>query len=134
MIGVDTNVWVRYLVEDDQDQTALAARVLESSEASEQGLYLAQVTLCETVWVLQSGYGFTKAEVVGVVRELLRVRHVTIEGSDRVRTALRVFERGSADFSDYLVLTDARELGCDGFVTFDQDLLTEPDAVHPADR
>lgn len=131
MIAVDTNVLVRYLVEDDADQTERAARLIESALGRGERVFVSQLVACKTVWVLVGGYGFSRTEVASVLRALLAARQVVIEQSDEVRAALEGFEGGPADFADYLILERGRAAGCESLASFDRKLATERDVVTP---
>ena len=131
MIALDTNVLVRYLVDDDPVQSGKAAALIDEAIAREDRLFVSQIVLCEAVWVMSAGYGFSRREIAGVIGSLLAARQVVIEGADRVRTALDTYARGAADFADYLILEFGRAAGCERFATFDADLLEQPDVVAP---
>lgn len=119
MTGVDTNVLVRYLVQDDPRQSALATAFLESRTSDDPG-YLSHITLCELVWVLQSCYGQERAEIRAVVDRLLRVSQLQVESPAIVRQALDDHASGRADFSDHLMARTNLAAGCSATVTFDR--------------
>ncbi len=131
MIAIDTNVLVRYLVEDDPSQTARAAALVEEVMSRDERIFVSQIVLCEVVWVLTSGYGFQRKEVSEVIRNLLKTRQVVVEEPDRVRWAIDAYARGKADFADYLILESGRAAGCDRLATFDAELLGQPDVFSP---
>lgn len=129
MTGVDTNVLVRYLVQDDAAQARKAAAFLERENAS--GFFLGQVVLCELVWVLSFAYGYRKVEIMAVLRQLLRTAQFVIEGPEAVRRAIDRYDQGSGDLSDFLILESALEGGCDSVVTFDRKLHRTPGFSSP---
>lgn len=131
MIGVDTNVLVRYLVEDDARQSERAAKLIDQALERDERIFVSQIVLCEMVWVLGSGYGFPRAEVAALLRALLRARQVAVDEIDTVRTALENYSIGKADFADYLILERARAAGCEGLASFDQTLAAEPGVFSP---
>jgi predicted nucleic-acid-binding protein len=119
MIGLDTNILVRYLTLDDATQTALATRIFNSLSIESPGFIPLTVTL-ELVWVLESSYGFGKDRIVETIDALLRTEELILERPDAVRQALRRFTAISADFADCLIERCAYEAGCQHTVTFDK--------------
>ncbi len=120
MIGLDTNVLVRYFVADDPAQSARAARFIESRCTMDDPGFVDRVALCELVWVLSSGYGYGRAEIARVLDALLASRDIVLEDHEAVRGAARAFERGAADFADALIGLVNRARGCAATATFDR--------------
>jgi predicted nucleic-acid-binding protein len=131
MIALDTNVLVRYLVEDDQKQSRRAARLVETALADDEPLFISDIVVCETVRVLASAYGFSRAEIVDVLGSLLRAKSVVFSSTDRLSSALEAYRRGKGDFADYLIREQAHTHGADQVATFDKPLLKEPGFVAP---
>ena len=119
MIGLDTNVVVRYLVQDDPVQSKIANRIFEHDITSSNEGLVSSIVLCEVVWVIHRAYKQKKAKLLEIVRLLLESENIEIEHRDSVWRALRSFEYGEADFSDYLLADINRTLGADTTVTFD---------------
>jgi predicted nucleic-acid-binding protein len=126
MIAVDTNVLVRFLVEDDPDQTAIAAAVVERAIDSAEPLFVPQIVLCELVWVLSHAYKFSRSEILNVLQQLRRGAQITLERSDEIRRAIESFATGRGDFPDYLIAERAAASGCTTVVTFDRALYADP--------
>ncbi len=120
MIGLDTNVIVRYIVQDDPVQGELAVRVFEDRLTSEERGFVSAVTLCEVVWVLIRGYKVGRSELVRVIRSLLEAEELEIEDRDLVWCALSDFKSGQADFSDYLIGRKGTAAGVSTTLTFDE--------------
>ncbi len=118
MIGLDTNVIVRYVAQDDPKQSPKATRLIESLTANSPG-FITVVSIIELVWVLSSCYGSTKGEICGVLETLLRTKELVVAQADTVWKALRVFRNGTADFADCLIERSANEVGCSHTATFD---------------
>lgn len=125
MIALDTNVVVRFLVEDDKTQSAKAARLIDQAIARDQTLFVSEVVLCETVWVLRSSYRVSRAAVAEVLGQLLKATHLTFPDADALLRALAAFAAGKGDFADYVIQEEARAGGCVGVATFDKTLLQE---------
>ena len=118
MIGLDTNVLVRYVTQDDPVQSAKASQLIESLTAASPG-FVSLVTLTELVWVLQSCYQSAKGDVVMVLETLLHTRELTVEHADIIWQALRKFTAGKADFADCLVERYGHAAGCEYTANFD---------------
>lgn len=120
MIGLDTNVLVRYVAQDDPAQSQKATRLIESLTA-ENPAYIGLVSLTELVWVLTGCYSCSKDEVVAVLEGLLRTKGFQVEGAETAWKAVRLFKGGGADFADCLIECSAKRAGCDYTATFDRD-------------
>ena len=119
MIGLDTNVVVRYLTHDDTAQTAAAVRVMDSLSADTPG-FLSLIVVVELVWVLEVSYRFKKNEIEQVLETLLRSKELVIERAEVVFQALRKFSASRADFADCLIERCGHAAECRYTVTFDR--------------
>jgi predicted nucleic-acid-binding protein len=119
MIGLDTNVLVRYIMQDDARQSALATRLVESLSVELPG-FVPLVSVVELAWVLSSAYALDRGQVVQAVESLLRTKEIVVERAEIVWKALRVFQRANADFADCLIERSAAVAGCDRTMTFDR--------------
>lgn len=119
MIGLDTNVLVRYIAQDDPKQSAKATKLIESLTTDAPG-YVGVVSVVELVWVLTGCYASTKNEICDVLETLLRTREIVVAQSDTVWKAIHLFKRGKADFADCLIERSAAEAGCSHTATFDR--------------
>ena len=120
MIGIDTNILVRYIVQDDEEQARLASSVLEGKlDENNQGLVSA-VVLCELVWVLRRAYGYGKGQVVEVLQALMSSADLMVDRADDAWRALREYESGPADFPDYYMGQMNRTLHAETTYTLDQ--------------
>jgi len=120
MIGLDTNMIVRLIVEDDLVQSERAAHFIESNCTSERPGFINRVTLCETVWVLKTGYGFDREKIAAVIKRITEALHFVVEDREHVQRALDRFERAAVDFADALVAEVNRAHGCSATATFDR--------------
>jgi predicted nucleic-acid-binding protein len=118
MIGLDTNVLVRYVTQDDPVQSRKASELIESLTTLSPG-FVSLVSVVELVWVLQSCYQCAKGELVTVLETLLRTRELTIEQAEIVWQALRKFTTSKADFADCLIERCGHSAGCEYTATFD---------------
>jgi predicted nucleic-acid-binding protein len=118
MIGLDTNVLVRYVAQDDEKQSAIASDLIEAFTPAAPG-FIALVSIVELVWVLQSSYKASKEEIITVLETLLRTRELNIENAEIIWQAIRRFSESNADFADCLIERSAHAAGCDHTFTFD---------------
>lgn len=102
MIGLDTNVLVRYIAQDDPKQSPIATKLITSLTTENPG-FISQVSLVELVWVMQSCYKASKPEVVAILETLLSTRELLVENTEIAIKALKIFETSKADFSDCLI-------------------------------
>ena len=126
MIGLDTNVLVRYLTQDDAKQFQEASALLLGLEKQQRSAYLSAISLCETVWVLARAYKIDREQIVGMFDKLLDTRLFVIEDKDAMREAVDLYRAGKGDFADYLVGVRSRHAGCETVATFDEALHAHP--------
>lgn len=120
MIGLDTNILVRYLTLDDDTQATIATRMIETQLSVDNPGFIGTVVLCELVWVLESRYGHTRHELAPVLWKLLAAQEFRIQDRDQAIVAVQAYETSSADFADVLLgLCNKRE-GCGTTWTFDK--------------
>jgi len=119
MIGLDTNVLVRYLAKDDPIQTPVAVKLVRSLSEDEPG-FLSLVVITELIWVLRMSYRYRNNAIANVVEMLLQSRELIVEQEELVADALRGFATGSADFADYLIERTGQLAGCIHTFTFDR--------------
>jgi len=122
MIGLDTNVLVRYLVRDDEKQVEEVERWLRESEAEGEPLHLDVIVLCEMVWVLTSVYQRERDEIAMALGELMKAEQLSIADRHLVHRALKQYRIGPGDFSDYLIGERNLAAGCRATKTFDKAL------------
>ena len=124
MIGLDTNVIVRYIMQDAPKQVAQAVAVIEGQLSGDNPGFVSLIALVETVWVLKSVYRIPKQGLITVIDTLLTTRQLSIEHSDCVFRALRVYRAGNGDFSDALIAAVGSANGCSETLTFDRKAAT----------
>jgi predicted nucleic-acid-binding protein len=118
MIGLDTNVLVRYIMQDDPKQSPKASRLIEGLTAAEPG-FVPLVSVVELVWVLSSAYSLSRQQVSAALDLLLRSKEIVLDRADQVLQAQRRFNAGGADFADCLIERVAHDAGCTTTMTFD---------------
>jgi len=122
MRGLDTNVLVRYLTQDDPVQARKANAVItEAADRGEQ-CSINAIVLCEFVWVLREAYRLDKPTVTATLEAVLDTAQLVVEQADLARQALEDYRRGRGDFADYLIGWRNRQVGCSDTATFDRAL------------
>jgi predicted nucleic-acid-binding protein len=123
MIGLDTNVVVRYLTQDNPIQSRKATQIFDHQLTTVEPGFLSVVTMVETVWVLGRSYGFVEQEIAAAVELLLQTDVLVIENEQEVFTAMIALNLGRGDFADALIGTLGAKVGCKYTLTFDQKAL-----------
>ena len=126
MIGIDTNVLVRYIVQDDAEQAAVATAFLETHCTSDAPGYVSHVVLCELVWTLRKVYRLAKADVVYVLDRVLSNAALHVEVPALARAARYDFEADGGDYADCLISRAHQAVGCAYTVTFDRRAARHP--------
>jgi predicted nucleic-acid-binding protein len=120
LIGLDTNVLVRYLAQDEPRQSATATRFIEGTLSAGNPGFVSTVTLCEIAWVLAESYDADRKRIRGVIENLLSTKQLVIEQAEVVWKALRAWEGAAADFSDALIGQLTMAHGGEKTLTFDR--------------
>jgi predicted nucleic-acid-binding protein len=118
VIGLDTNVVIRYIAQDDPRQSAKATQLMENLSSETPG-FLPLVSLVEIVWVLAGRYAASKADTIKIIDTLLRTKHLYIEQSETVWRAVKLFASSTADFADCLIERSCDRAKCTYTATFD---------------
>ncbi len=132
MIALDTNVLVRYLVEDEPaDQCERAAALIEGTLDSGTPIFLSNIVLCELVWVLESCYGLPGPQIADTLERLIETEQLRFTEPSLLHRAVDDYRSSRGDFADFLIRELARSHGCSTVATFDQALLDHDDFVEP---
>jgi predicted nucleic-acid-binding protein len=126
MIGLDTNILVRYLTQDDPDQSKKAADEVEKGLAAGHLFFVADIVLCELVWVLEAAYGYDRREIVPVLESILRTKQFQFENKDLLWKSLADYRTKKGDFADHLIGQAGHKAGCRETLTFDAGLKNNP--------
>ncbi len=123
MKGIDTNVLIRYLVQDDPLQSLYATHFIEKECKVENPGFINIIVLCEVVWILEAAYKYPKKLIADALEKIFRTRQFYIDQSEIVWRALRGYKYEGADFSDHLISHLNIHHGCEYTVTFDKKAL-----------
>ena len=122
MIGLDTNVLVRYLTKDDESQWQQAVEAIDHAKSC----FISNIVLCEMVWVLRGKpYKYPQSEILKIIELLLQSSKLEFADRTIIYQALRLNQSGKADFADYLIGAVNHFYHCSVTVTFDQKLKDE---------
>lgn len=119
MLGIDTNVLVRFLVRDDEAQFEKARKLIRREIAAGRRVFVNQLVLMETEWVLRSRYAVPKNQIIEAVSGLLNATDVQFEDEPAIEEALFIWKDSIADFADCLIGAKNRRMGCRATATFD---------------
>ncbi len=120
MIGLDTNVFVRYLIVDDDKKQHDIARRFMAKRSTDDPAYISLVTLAETVWVLRKRLRYPQEAICGALAKLLFVGEIVFEEHNQLSTLLAAGGTPKADIVDYLITWSGMRKGCDVTMTFDR--------------
>lgn len=126
MIGLDTNVLVRYLAQDDPVQSRKATALLERCLTVEEPGFVSAVVLVETTWVLERIYGLKHSQIATVIERILQAETLVVEHEAEVATAQFAVRDGNGSFADALISAINLSAGCSHTATFDRKALRLP--------
>ncbi len=122
VLGVDTNLLVRFLVRDDARSAAVAERFFTERLSRANPGFINLIVLSEIVWVLGRSYSYRKPEIAEVIGRILNAGEFVVENAQGVETALELYRTTSIDFADALIVVHNRKQGCTATYTFDKTL------------
>lgn len=120
MLGVDTNVLVRYILQDDLKQAQQATNFLENECSENIPAFINGIVMCELVWVLESAYEYPKESIASVIEQILRTRQFHIHEPEILWQSLHGYKHNGADFADNYIASLNAHHGCEYTVTFDK--------------
>ena len=123
MIGLDTNILVRYLTQDDPIQSTKAREIIEQRLTGEKPGFVSIVAMVEIVWVLERAYRLTPHEIVGAVERMLQTDGLVVENEQEVFTAMIALKDGRGSFADAVIAALGARMGCSCTLTFDRKAL-----------
>jgi predicted nucleic-acid-binding protein len=126
MIGLDTNILVRYLTQDDPLQSRKATEIIEHRLSEVNPGFVSVVTTAETVWVLDRAYGFSSREIAAAIERILQVEVLVVHHEQEVFAAMIALKQGRSSFADALIAELGAQAGCVHTLTFDQKALRFP--------
>jgi predicted nucleic-acid-binding protein len=131
MIGLDANILIRYLAQDDPVQSPQAADIIERRLTSANEGFVSIVAMVETVWVLERSYKLTDRQIASAVERLLQADVLVIENEQEVFTAMIALKEGTGSFADALIAALGVKAGCSQTLSFDRKALRLPGFALP---
>jgi predicted nucleic-acid-binding protein len=119
MIGLDTNIVLRYLLQDDPVQTPKVTRLIERLSPENCG-FISIPTVLEIVWVLRSLFKYTSTQIAAQIEQLLAVDTFEVQNEQQVFEAAFALKRGLGEFEDALIAALSAWAGCSETDTFDR--------------
>jgi predicted nucleic-acid-binding protein len=123
MIGLDTNILVRYLAQDDPVQSPIATDIMELRVTEEDPGFISVVAMVETVWVLDRAYALRASEIAAALERILQADTLVVESEQEVFQATMALKEGSGSFADALIGALGAKAGCTRTLTFDKSAL-----------
>ncbi len=120
MTGLDTNIIVRYLAQDDPVQSPKATQIIEHRLTEHNPGFVSLVTMLETVWVLDRVYGLSPQKIAQAIERMLQADTLTIQNEQEVFTAMIALKTGQGSFADALIGSLGIWAGCTSTLTFDK--------------
>lgn len=121
MIGLDTNVLVRFFVRDDAAMAERAERAIRQRCSPDAPGFINHIVLCELVWVLDRAYDYRREHIAALLDALCRAVDFRVHDTEIVKQAIELFRRGSADFADCMIGVVNRAAECETTLTFDEE-------------
>jgi predicted nucleic-acid-binding protein len=126
MIGLDTNILVRHLVQDDPVQSQKATALIEERLTEGNPGFISTVVMVETAWVLERSYALADHEIAGAIERILQIEVLVVENESDIFTAMMAVREGRGSFADALIGAINAQAGCSRTVTFDRKALRLP--------
>lgn len=120
MIGLDTNLLIRYIVRDDLSQTRIADRYIDNLSKNDVSLFLNNIVLCELVWVLEITYEYNKTQIISIIEKILETSEFEFEDTNAIWLALSAYKKSKSGFADALIGIINKLAGCTKTATFDK--------------
>jgi predicted nucleic-acid-binding protein len=126
MIGLDTNILVRYLTQDDPIQSPKATEIMESRLTETNPGFVSVVAMVETAWVLDRAYGFSAQDIAAAIERMLQVEVLVVDKEQEVFAAMVALKQGLGSFADALIAELGASSGCVHTLTFDKKAIRLP--------
>jgi predicted nucleic-acid-binding protein len=131
MIGLDTNILVRYLAQDDAAQSEKATEIIERRLTARDSGFISVVAIVETAWVLERAYGLADRDIAAAIERILQAEVLVVENEQEVFLAMIALKEGRGSFAHALIAALGAKAGCSRTLTFDQKALRLPGFARP---
>ena len=126
MIGLDTNILVRYLTQDDAIQSLKATEIIERGLTQSKPGFVSVVAMVETVWVLDRAYGLAARDIAAAIERMLQIEVLVVEKEQEVFAAMVALKQGRGSFANALIAELGASAGCVHTLTFDNKVVRLP--------
>jgi len=133
MIGIDTNILVRYLTQDDTEQAKAVEQLFNKYATAPQSVFINNIVLCELIWVLERGYKYSKEDITKVIKHILSTKEFNFENQELLWLSLNQYSQKKLDFSDALIGEINKSFGCTNTFTFDKAATTADNFIFAND-
>jgi len=123
MMGLDTNILVRYITQDDPQQCAKVNALFDKQISQENSAVISKIVLSELTWVLSHAYGYSREQIALVIQQIIITQEFVIEDSESAIKALQDYQTGKAGFADYFLARTHLAMGAKHTVSFDKKAL-----------
>ena len=120
MIGIDTNILVRYFTQDDLEQAKIVEQIIDTHATAPNSLFINNIVMCELIWVLERGYKYSREAISNVIKQMLSTEEFAFENQKLLWLSLNQYIHSHLDFADALIAEINKELGCSITLTFDK--------------
>jgi predicted nucleic-acid-binding protein len=120
MIGIDTNILIRYFTQDNLEQAQIVEQIIDNYANSPNSMFVNNIVMCELIWVLERGYKYSKEEIGQVIKQMLSTEEFAFENQELLWLTLNQYIQNKLDFSDALIGELNKACGCAKTLTFDQ--------------
>ena len=134
MIGIDTNILVRHLTQDDIEQAKVVEQLFNSYTSASQSIFVNNIVICELIWVLERGYKYSKESITEVIKHILLTKEFNFENQELLWFALNQYSQKKLDFSDALIGEINKSFGCTNTFTFDKAAVTANNFVYASNE
>jgi len=129
MIGLDTNVLIRFITRDSEDEWSRVFDLMSRHDGFANSIHITDAVLCEVAWVLKSNYKYTKDRLIEGLEMLSNTNELEFSSRTIFKQAIELYKNGKADFTDYFIILKNKHAGCEYTYSFDKKLLNESLAV-----
>ena len=120
MIGIDTNILVRFIVNDDEKQFEIAKDLILAYEGKKHTMFINDIVFCEVSWVLKMGYHYSRQEIYNVINAILSMEEFCFASQQLLIEAITLYKNTLADFSDCFIYVRNRAASCTKTYSFDK--------------
>jgi predicted nucleic-acid-binding protein len=132
MIGIDTNILVRYLTQDDIEQAKVVEQLFNKYATGSHSVFINNIVICELIWVLERGYKYSKEDITKVIKHILSTKEFNFENQELLWLSLNQYSQKKLDFSDALIGEINKHSGCTNTLTFDKAAITADNFIFAA--